>query len=284
MSSAELDEPLPPPLDETPPVPHPALLDKDVLFLVFSQLLDDPAALAQLSVCACVCTAWREAVNDPRLWTSLTRWQRLPRPPQPLDSGELAPIRARDVAREAAEEAASESGSHDDDTSDEGSPRANADDELADEVNRAVLRRLVARSGGKLKHLDATPLRWLEASCVLRALTGQGLEGQLESLRVEGVDIQADLSSLGAFKETPTSQTVSLCMYTSLSVARLPGHGLNTNAAGRLLALGDPEKGKPPDERFAAYLDDPPPANPSAAAAIYLERTHAKLAAFVRKS
>jgi len=46
-----------------------------VLFGILKPILDDEAALAQLGTCACVSVAWREAAYDPRLWTSLTKWQ-----------------------------------------------------------------------------------------------------------------------------------------------------------------------------------------------------------------
>ena len=261
-------------LDETPSLPHPALLDKDVLFLILSQLLDDPAALAQLSVCACVCTAWREAVNDPRLWTSLTRWERLPRPPPLLIKGELAPSPA----------AAAVAGA--DSASVEGEPVGDSsadDDAYADQVNWAVLRRLVARSGGKLQRLDATPLGCVDDQGVLRALSDQGLEGKLESLRIDGVEIKAAPLSLAA-----RSRTLERCLDSALAqISFLAGrHRWDTDdaAAGRRLAEGDSAKGIPPDPRFEAYLDPEPPADLDSAIATSYQRTHAKLASFLRKA
>ena len=173
------------------------------------------------------------------------------------------------------------------------------DDEYADEVNRAVLRRLVARAGQKLRHVDVSALvPWVGIAGVVKALTGQGLEGQLESLRVDGVDIKADLSSLAAFKRAPTIvwigefmtgilfSVVDIYIDTSVDIDTYISSDINRarwDDAGHLLAMGDLENGTPPDERFVAYLDNPPPANLSAAVAIYLERTHAKLASFLRR-
>ena len=279
MSSSQLDERLPPsdspPLLASDPTAE-ALQNNLVLSTIFSQLLDDPAALAQLSVCACECTAWRDAAADPRLWTSLTAWKRLPglQISQPLDGGEPEPTRA-------AEEEAGEDRSFDSDSDMMQRPLpVPQDDAYAKMVTRAVLRRLVSRSKGQLRRLDATPLG-LARSDVIRALDGQGLEGQLESLCVDGVDIEADLSSLSAFKKCLASglevTALCACLFRNASPCAHP------NEAGILLARGDPEKGLPPDERFAAYLDDPPAASAAAAAAIYMQRVHAKLASFLRK-
>jgi len=135
-----------------------------VLFRVFEQLLDDEAALAQLGTCACVSVAWREAAYDPRLWTNLTKWQR-----------------TKEVRRCA----------------------SFCDERLSSQlalsqVNATVLRRLIERSHGGLLHLDTSPLPIMSED-VERALSGQGLEGMLLSLRVDGKTIKANAASRDTF-------------------------------------------------------------------------------------
>lgn len=70
----------------------------------------------------------------------------------------------------------------------------------------------------------------------------------------------------------------------ALTLTTAAGMNLNEgpDAVARRLARGDPEKGVPPDERFAALLETPPAANASAAVAIYQRRMHAKLVSFLR--
>ena len=275
MSSALLDERLPPLNSKPPPLVSnsstaEALQNNHVLYTIFSQLLDEPDALALLSECGRVCKAWRKAaIEDPRLWRSLTAWKSLPVPQisQPLDTGELAPVSA---ARDG-EDSDSEGGW--------APPPVSQDDAYATKVNSAVLRRLVTRSDGQLRRLDASPLG-LAFRDIIRALDGQVADGQLESLCVDGVEIQADLSSLRAFKKSLSSLLVDCCMR---GAKRCIPPGTDVNEELMRLAMGDPENGTPPDERFAAYLDDPPPADMGVAINLYLTRTHAKLASFLRK-
>lgn len=43
-------------------------------------LRQEPAGLAQLCSCACVCKSWRDLVYEPEFWQSLTKWGRFTPP------------------------------------------------------------------------------------------------------------------------------------------------------------------------------------------------------------
>ena len=60
---------------------------------IFSQLLNDPAAMALLGRCACVCTSWREAAYSPLLYVRLTNWAKVDA------TGEEAPVTLRGLTR-----------------------------------------------------------------------------------------------------------------------------------------------------------------------------------------
>jgi hypothetical protein len=223
----------------TAPSPD-ALLDMDVLFCIFSQCLDNDDALAQLCLYTCVCKSWQEAIcEDPRLWRSLTHWERLPRG-------------AREGAAGGVKEA-----------------------------KEAVLRRLVARSRGQLKHLRV-PEAWrrLPKSPFFRALSDQDLERKLESLHVFNVPVMADLSSRNDFIMYHEGE-LELVFFKLADFKR--DSGLSNAEAARRLALGDPASGGLPDERYEVYLDAQQPRDIYAAFSTYLERVYANFASYLQQ-
>jgi len=238
----------PSPIDDTALAPF-AEPPPFVLFGILKPILDDEAALAQLGTCACVSVAWREAAYDPRLWTNLTKWQRT----------------NKEVRRCA----------------------SFCDERLSSQlalsqVNATVLRRLIERSHGGLLHLDTSPLP-IKSEDVEGALSGQGLEGMLLSLRVDGKTIKANTASRDAFVDRD-GYLFQLQVAGSLFGVEGGIMGLRSSSpTARGLAVGDVAKGVKPDTRFEAYLDDPSSDyDDEDAMAIHLERHHDRLASFLR--
>ena len=202
-----------------------------LLHSILLQLLDDPASLALLSLCACVNRLWRDTVyNNRDLWQRLCDWQRVfvPRTLGPdgflsLPAPAPAPARDEDLV------------GHEADTSTGFEP----EDTRPSEVHPATLRAFVARSRGTLMHLDVNPLGWVEADDVVRILSEHAYEGKLLSLRAGGVEIQRDGSSLRAFR-ADVRQVLAASALSMLAMAGLSALS-NPDDGARRLARGDPE-------------------------------------------
>ena len=178
-------------------------LDHDALVHVFSQLLDDPAGLALASRCACVSLAWRKAAYDPLLYVRLTNWAKVaPEEGEPPEEEE-----------EEAEEVA---------------------------VTHRILRRLVRRSQGSCKAV-VIPQKCFD-TLILSGIVGalDSLRGNLESLVISDLHIQADGSSLEDFESLGQIRLHELVYSHSLMLAA--EHGEDPYTALRRLIRDKPAK------------------------------------------
>jgi hypothetical protein len=216
--------------------------------------------------------------KNPDLWQRLCNWQRV-FITRTLSEGDGFVCKADDVTATSAESS--------DEELVEGEAQTHteieaAEDKHSSEVMPATLRRFVERSRGALLHLDVNPLGWVVAEDVMHILS-DSYEGKLLSLRVGGVEIQRDGSSRHAFLSNMSQKGMAHLSATLSILATIRDINYSPEEGARQLARGNPTKGIPPDERFAALLETPPAKNAAAAVAIHQQRMHAKLVSFLRE-